>query len=252
VRVFPLIRAVIDGAQPGHVFAGGAVGSDDTFVVTRFGFAQWIGDEDDSLVQTVATLIRDGDGRLPRYWLWYSPPARWQGRLDGAAQGRVRRRERWRFAWRAARPRLSSPVDIDVRLVDAGLANEASSLGVDLGSRFWPSLDAFLEGGFGVCARADGQVVSLCYAACVAGGEAEVDIVTRPEYRGHGFAGAVARRFVHECLERGLQPTWDCFRENAASMRLAQGLGFTFEEAYWMYSFGVPLDYPDPAEAPPG
>jgi GNAT superfamily N-acetyltransferase len=243
---FPLIRAVLEGSQPGHVFAAGGPGT-DRFVITRFGFAQWVGEENagGELDRTVRGLLGGGDARIPRYWLWYAPPPGWQGRLDAEAAGRVRRRERCRFALQGPRPAdPPAPPGFELRLLDERLVGEASSLGLELGSRFWPSERAFLEGGLGVCALDGGQVASVCYAACVAGGQAEVDVLTRPEYRGRGLARAVGARFVDECLARGIQPTWDCFRENAASMSLAASLGFARERTYSLYSFTIPLDLP--------
>jgi RimJ/RimL family protein N-acetyltransferase len=253
-RAFPLIRAVLEGSQPGQVFTEGVPGSPRAFVITRFGFAQWLGDEDGGeLDRTVQGLLRGEDSRLARYWLWYAPPPGWQRRLDAVAAGRVRRRERCRLALRDPRPAdPATAPGIELRLLDERLVAEASSLGLDLGSRFWPSERAFLEGGFGVCALEAGQVACVCYAAGVAGGQAEVDVLTRPEYRGRGLARAVAGRFVEECLVRGIRPTWDCFRENAASMRLAAALGFVLERTYWLYSFTIPLDLPGAIEGPPG
>jgi GNAT superfamily N-acetyltransferase len=243
---FPLIRAVLEGSQPGHVFAEGVPGSDRTFVITRFGFAQWLGDEDEGdLDRTVRRLLGGDDARIARYWLWYAPPPGWQRRLDAEAGGRVRRRERCRLALQGPRPAdPRTPSGCELRILDERLLGEVSSLGLDLGSRFWPSEKAFLEGGLGVCALEAGQVASLCYSACVAGGRAEIDVLTRPEYRGRGLARAVAGRFVEECLARGVQPTWDCFRENAASMSLGASLGFAPERTYWLYSFTIPLDLP--------
>jgi RimJ/RimL family protein N-acetyltransferase len=83
--------------------------------------------------------------------------------------------------------------------------------------------------------------VSLCYAAAVADGLAEVDVVTSAEFRGRGLAGVVTREFIKECLRRGVAPTWDCFDYNAGSVKLAEGLGFVEARRYDFYSFNVPI-----------
>jgi predicted GNAT family acetyltransferase len=84
-------------------------------------------------------------------------------------------------------------------------------------------------------------VVSLCYAAAVADGLAEVDVATDPEFRERGLAGVVTRQFIRECLSRGVAPTWDCFEYNAGSMKLARKIGFVEMRRYPFYSFNVPV-----------
>jgi len=47
----------------------------------------------------------------------------------------------------------------------------------------------------------------------------------------------VATAFIAECVERHLQPHWDCMAENVASARLAEKLGVSKNHAYTLYSF---------------
>jgi hypothetical protein len=47
----------------------------------------------------------------------------------------------------------------------------------------------------------------------------------------------VAGAFVAACVEKRLQPHWDCMAENTASARLAENLGFTQSHVYALYSF---------------
>jgi GNAT superfamily N-acetyltransferase len=240
---FPLIRAVLEGSQGGRVFADARSGA--SFVVTCFGFAQWVGQEARCRLDGVieGLLARPEQG-LPRYWHWYAPPPHWEDRLEAEGPARMRRRARWRSVFEGTMPALPAPdvLGFELRLLDATLLHQASPLGVDLESRFWRSGSDFLARGLGLCALQDGRIVSLCYAACVTGGLAEVDIVTLPEYRKQGLGRLVAHRFIRECLARGIRPTWDCFTENVASMDLARKLGFGDGWRYPLYSFNVPLD----------
>ena len=92
--------------------------------------------------------------------------------------------------------------------------------------RFWRTPDNFLRQSNAVLALIEGQAAALCYAAAVAGGRAEIDVLTVPVYRHAGLAKAVVRMFSQRCLEQNVLPLWDCFTNNAASMALCQSTGF--------------------------
>jgi GNAT superfamily N-acetyltransferase len=244
---FPLISAVIQRRQRGRVFADAGAAPGAAFVVTDFGFACRLGGEGGKEFDAgLARLLATAGALRPEYLLWYAPPADWQARLDALGAPTVRRRERVRFEFREGRAGwLGAPVEcpagFELKRLSAELVPATEGLGVDLASRFWASADDFAENGLGVCLTAGGEVASLCYAAAVADGLAEVDVVTRPEYRGRCLADAVTRQFVKECLGRGIEPTWDCFAYNAGSMRLAEKHGFAEWYRYPFYSFNVPL-----------
>ncbi|MDQ3803234.1 MAG: GNAT family N-acetyltransferase [Acidobacteriota bacterium] len=251
---FPLVSAVLQGRQRGQVFADRREGPGAAFAVTGFGFALLVGGGDEQFDAGLARLLAAGGALRPAYLLWYSPPARWQARLDAAGAEVVRRRGRIRYEFREERAGwLAEPVEcpegFELQALSRDLIPKTEPLGVALGSRFWSSAEDFAENGLGVCLTRGGEVVSLCYAAAVADGLAEVDVVTRPESRGRGLAGVVTRQFIRECLRRGLAPTWDCFDYNAGSVRLAEGLGFAEVSRYPFYSFNVPLSLAGDAES---
>lgn len=236
---FPLIASVLHATQRGQVFIDEATSSVFVAGASRF---TWAVDDGDGLATLLPALLASPDAITPRYLLWYDPPARWAERLD-AQPDKVRRRARvrWRFpAPSGRRSRVETPTHVEVRVLDAELAARTSEVGIDL-SLFWPSPADFLTRGVGVCVLVDGRMASLCYAACVAERLAEVDVVTAPDHRGHGYARLVGDRFVDECVSRELEPTWDCFTANEPSMRLAQHLGFERRHAYDMYSFNLPI-----------
>jgi RimJ/RimL family protein N-acetyltransferase len=253
---FPLISAVIQGKQRGHVFADGREAPGAAFVVTDFGFALLVGDERGGRFgEGLARLLEGGGTLKPKYLLWYAPPEAWRARLDAAGAEVTRRRTRLRYRFDEARAAdwLGAPVEcpegFELKDVSAELVPAADRLGVQLGTRFWASAEDFAENGVGVCLTKDGGVVSLCYAAAVADGLAEVDVVTDPEFRGRGLASVVTRQFIKECLGRGVAPTWDCFDYNSGSVRLAEALGFVESRRYDFYSFNVPAAL---AGGPPG
>jgi GNAT superfamily N-acetyltransferase len=245
--------------QPGWVWRTDTPDSPCTVVLTRFGFMQWLGPADDlRCVEAFEQQLQQWDPALPGYLLWYDPPPRWQAWL--AARPGVRQRERvqWAFQSLPRHAAAATPNGFRQRSLNATLARQAEPLGLNLGARFWPSMDALLSQGLGQClVDAQDRVVACAYAACVAGGVAEVDIAVAPEQRGLGLGLAVGRAFIEGCLHQGVRPGWDCFAANEASMRLASLLGFSPVRRYAMVSFNVPLKgiatpaVPDPAESFP-
>lgn len=240
-HVFPLILAVLAARQPGQVLRSSSKGS--IAVLTKFGFMQTVGPDKDEAFDTALSMALSASPH--RYLLWYAPPERWQRRFNDVGDAVVRRRERIRLGFRrqqhAAQRLMRTPPGCVLKMLDANLLASAEGLGVELASRFWPSAEVLLREGISVCAVKENQVISLCYSACVVAGLAEVDIVTAHEYRGQQLGTACAQRFIKECMSRGIMPTWDCFANNIASLRLAARLGFEEVRRYPLYSFNTPL-----------
>lgn len=234
----PLIAAVIEGSQPGTVWAGDAA----AVVATRFGFMQWLGGTDDAaLFRRLADALANEGGELPGYLLWYAPPATWDAWLRERG-ARERERLRWRFAGTPGGARPALPAGMSLQPLDASNAASADRLGLHL-DRFWPSMDALLSDGIGACVidAESSEVVACAYSACVAAGQAEADIAVEPAARGRGLGHVVGHAFVEACLARGILPAWDCFTANEASMRLAPHLGFVPSHRYPLLSFNRPL-----------
>ena len=244
-KVFPLILAVLEGSQRGQVFVSDEGGA--AFVVNNFGFSCLIdSDEVDEQFERGLTELLAADGGPVRssYLLWYEPPARWQKKLDSSEK--VKRRERVRFEFRKEHASYLDeaakfPDGFQLQAMTPDLLASSEKFALKLESRFWSSADDFIAHGLGVCLVKDGEVVSLCYAAAVADGLAEVDVVTDEKFRGHGLATIVAQEFNRRCLRNGINPTWDCFDYNTGSMKLAERLGFVEVRRYPFYSFNIPL-----------
>ncbi len=242
--MFPLILAVLEGRQRGQVFADAEL--DTAFVVNRFGFCRLFerggrGSADGD----VLAVLKEPGPLSSSYLLWYDPPMRWQSRLE-ALGGNVRRRERLRYDFDRDRAVYVNeaervPEAFELRPMDTQLLSRTEKFGLALDSRFWSSAEDFLANGLGVTLVREGEVASLCYAAAIGGGLAEVDVVTDEAFRGAGLGGIVARRFVRDCLDRGFTPAWDCFTYNARSMKLAEKLGFVPLNTYNFYTFNIPV-----------
>jgi GNAT superfamily N-acetyltransferase len=102
----------------------------------------------------------------------------------------------------------------------------------------WPSEERFYEQGFGYAAVAGGRVICWCTAEYVSAARCGIGIATEAAYERRGVATATAARFVELCLRRGQKPYWECGATNAASIRVAEKVGFTLlaEERFWVGS----------------
>ncbi|MBL0268163.1 MAG: GNAT family N-acetyltransferase [Chitinophagaceae bacterium] len=243
-KTFPLILAVIHQKQPGWVFVDDPVQPTSAMIMNNFGFLQLVSVE--NFERDFIKVFKFPGISMPSYLLWYSPPPQIQEMFDGFLHEHVRKRERARFIFKknTVENLVKCPDGFNIRRLDKELIKKTLNFKLDIGSRFWASIDDFLEQGIGVCVMKGGEIASLCYSACVVDDLAEIDIVTQKEYRGIGLAAAAAQSFMTECVRREIIPTWDCFVNNIASMKLAAKLGFEEEWKYYFYSFNLPINLP--------
>lgn len=88
------------------------------------------------------------------------------------------------------------------------------------------SVTAFLQTGIGVCLMVGDEIVAEGYAPYIGRGSAEVGVVTSEEQRGRGYATIVAAFLAAIVGEQDLAMYWSCDADNAASIRVAEKLGF--------------------------
>lgn len=241
-KIFPLILAVIQLKQRGWVFADNSIQPTSALIINNFGFLQFVGAK--NFRGDFIELLKLPMTSMPSYLLWYAPPLQIQEIFDNVLREHVRRRERAHFIFekKILENHVECPPGFNIRYLDKELIGKTLDLKLDIGSRFWASTEDFLEHGIGICIMNGDEVASICYSACVVDGLAEIDIVTRDEYRGMGLAVVAAQSFMAECIRREITPTWDCFVNNAASMKLASKLGFVEEWNYVFYSFNLPIN----------
>lgn len=222
---FAIIDAVLEGLQEGKVYSDGK-GSD--LIIHKSAFSQVNSIEGDS--GRLADFIVSSK-ELPEYFHVYEAGQDLiKACMDRNGSIAIRVRDRVRLRFDADRQGVvvpEPPAGYSVRKIDK---NNFASLEIfDLGleNKFWSSRDHFLENGYGFCVfTAEGTPVSICYAAAVAGGVAEIDVATLEQYRKMGMARLTVGAFINFSLETGVTPGWDCFLENTASLQTATTLGF--------------------------
>ena len=245
-RCFPLISAVIQNLQQGQIFADSAVSPTSALVFSKFGFMQIIGKQDNYNFNDSLVFAFQNSNQIPlQYVMWYDPPLFWQQKLEQLPPDVVKIRGRIRFEFHPERAawylnqKIAIPDNYELSKLSLELIDKTDKFKLNISSRFWASNEEVVEKANGVCLINNGEIASLCYAACVCDGLAEVDIVTDPDYRGKGLATLVAQQFIVNCLSNNLVPAWDCFDYNSGSCRVASSLGFIEKYRYKFLSFST-------------
>ncbi|QOR35950.1 GNAT family N-acetyltransferase [Clostridium sp. 'deep sea'] len=91
----------------------------------------------------------------------------------------------------------------------------------------WLSTEKFLQNGLAVFISYKTEIIAYCYSVYAGNNNVEIDIFTKEQHRGKGYATYLAKYFINECLKKGLRPNWSCWPEKKSSMKIAVKLGFT-------------------------
>jgi hypothetical protein len=226
---FPLVAAVLSDKQDGVIYADCEKNPTQVYVEHVFGFAQVFGKPVpvfERALQRYLLVDKAFSCAKVRLYAHHCPDFLQVSECDGLRS--------WRQHFQLDTTHTKSvghatgvPVKgLDLVYVDASHVDLIEEVFGVVG-RFWRTRDDFARQSNAVLALVEGQAAALCYAAAVAGGRAEIDVLTLPAYRHLGLAKAVVRMFSQRCLEQNVLPLWDCFTNNTASMALCQSTGFT-------------------------
>jgi RimJ/RimL family protein N-acetyltransferase len=127
-----------------------------------------------------------------------------------------------------------------VRPVDAGLLQDEHLKNLDdLKEEMvseCPTIEAFLQTQFGVCAVIEDEIAGWCLSEYTRGGRCEVGIETVEKFRKRGIGAILTGALVEEALKRGIQQIgWDCFASNTPSAATALKAGFEKVHDYAVY-----------------
>ncbi len=103
----------------------------------------------------------------------------------------------------------------------------------------WPSLERFLEKGFGTVAVIDARIICWCTAEYVSKSKCGIGIEVIDEFQNKGIATATAVHFLEHCLNQNIIAHWECDKDNIGSVRVAEKVGFekTEETVFWSGQF---------------
>lgn len=116
-------------------------------------------------------------------------------------------------------------------------------------SRTWGGPDGLASSGTAWGAFVDGRLASLAVSFFVGDRHEDIGVVTEAEHRGKGLSAACAARLCEEIRGRGRTPSWSTSPDNAASLRVADKLGFRRARDDLLYVVAQPIP---PVARPPG
>lgn len=124
------------------------------------------------------------------------------------------------------------PIDRDL-LAQRHLGNMAGL--VEEIEECWPTVERFLEHGFGTCVLRGDDIVSRCTAEYLSQGKCGIGILTEEAYQGKGLATLAALAFIERSCALGLVPHWDAWLNNHPSVAAAEKVHFKKLEDYSVF-----------------
>ena len=100
----------------------------------------------------------------------------------------------------------------------------------DLQGDFESYQDFVLKGGFGFVILKNNELIAGISSGLVYREAVEVEVATRPNEQGNGFAKKLGAAMILESLNRDMFPLWDA--HNEASKKVAEFLGYELAEPY--------------------
>ncbi len=127
---------------------------------------------------------------------------------------------------------------IDENLLKSNMKNVDTI--IDEIKECWPSIDKFLDKGFGFCAIVHlktnyNEVQGWCTGEYFSKKKCGIGIETFENYQNKGVATAMASAFVEYALSMNIKLHWDAFSNNYASTRVAEKIGFRLIEEYEVF-----------------
>lgn len=127
---------------------------------------------------------------------------------------------------------------IDANLLKEGLFENSRYVRSEV-EWMWPSLERFLEKGFGTAAVIDGRIICWCTAEYVSKCKCGIGIEVIDEFQNKGIATATSSHFLEQCLKQNIAAHWECDKDNIGSVRVAEKVGFEKieETVFWSGQF---------------
>lgn len=129
---------------------------------------------------------------------------------------------------------------VDLRRMDASHAAMLEQLDPDLHwiANTWGGLPGLAASGYSWAAFIDGRPVSLAATFLSAHQIEDIGVVTNSAYRGQGLAPQCAAALCQDIQSRGRRASWTTSRDNPASIRAAEKLGFKLVGPDVLYVLG--------------
>jgi len=233
--------AVVEGKQQGRIYVDNITEPTCCLIICRSGKYLVAGDTNSTAFNEFLSEYLFNRGNHSNYFDLYSSSHKLVAKLDEILGDNAVKLSRQVFQWDSSN--LSSmskwsemlPEGFELRKMNAALFEKYSK---ELDSSYndlWGTADNFVSNGFGFCILKDNEFVSVCNTYYVREGFAEIDIVTKDEFRRQGYALITCSEFIKYCVRNNIEPVWDCDNGNENSKILARKLGFKSVETYQMH-----------------
>lgn len=179
---------------------------------------------------------------LPDFTLAIVGSDEWKNRIETIHVGSIEKFQRYRFKKKPEhldRKHIENllstlPEGYEIKRIDKEIAKDPSlhELSEDFISQF-DSIDDFINRGVGYAILNEGQVVSAATSFSIYDDGIEIEVASHPNHIRKGLATIIASTLILDCLDRGKYPSWDAANEE--SVKLAQKLGYNFQESYDTY-----------------
>lgn len=166
----------------------------------------------------------------------------WQVLIEGIFAEKVTKRLRYAIK---KEPRIfdenklksfvsSLDADYQLRIFDREIFKlaQSESWSADLCSQFVDYED-YQKRAIGIAILHNGSLVAGASPYAVFDHGIEIEIDTKPEYRGKGLATVCGAKLILECLGRNIYPSWDA--HDLRSVHLAEKLGYHLSHPYVTY-----------------
>ena len=254
------ISAVLDGSNPGRVFADDPQNPRLAFALTIEGYLLAGDPSDPDLRESARRFLVDslltGDVYLdsdesvtlaiyPPEWAGFLPEMIPTHEVEALPRLRYLCRE-LSYAWQEDVPDGYTVHQIDRSILDGNLlADPDGLLDTEMIRIAWGDLDNFLEHGAGFIVAHQGEIVSECTSDCRSGDQIDIGVGTSPAHRQKGLATIATAATVEYCFQKGYRKVgWHCNRFNVASWKTAEKVGFKRQGEYTYYYYMTdPLDH---------
>lgn len=225
---FPIIQSVLDKTQDGRVFEW----KDNYFIIHKSGFSLFV-NASNCYSELINLFLSQ---KLPQYFHIYEASDELMNLIEPIPEFTLRKRRRFKYEVFDSCLSVASPLlphNFSQKTISKASLKDLSIFKLDLESRFWNSEEDLLKSSMGIFIENENEIpVSICYAASVGNGRAEIDVITMENYRGMGLAKASVYAFIKNCHNQNLMPNWDCFDNNFGSIKTAESLEFKKNREY--------------------
>ena len=223
---FSFIGSVLTKIQKGKIYVNHKKNPTCAFIIHKFGWAQIVGKEDPNFISSLILKIKKLE--FKQKIRFFNCNLKSLNLVNVILGKRVQYNFNKLFKYKIKNNKF------EVRKISSKNFYQVSKqLRLDLNKRFWNSKKHFFKNSFGLCIQIESKFIAACYSCANYEKQREIDITTLEKFRKLGLAKVLVYKFILECKKRGLEPKWDCYKDNFASNKLALALGFkNIKKAY--------------------